>query len=50
MRKSKILLAWLSFVSGIVIGFIALFLPPQGIIDDRMNTMRRLEVLKCLRY
>lgn len=33
MKKSKEIIAWISFVSSIIIGFLALFLPPIGIID-----------------
>lgn len=32
--KTKKAIAVLSFVSAIVIGFIALFLPPEGVIDS----------------
>lgn len=31
--KTKRVIAVLSFVSALIIGFIALFLPPQGVID-----------------
>lgn len=34
MKKFKLIIAFICFVSAIVIGFIALFIPPQGIIDS----------------
>ena len=34
METLKKLIAMISFVAAIVIGFIALFLPPEGIIDE----------------
>lgn len=34
MKISKIVIAWISFLSSIVVGFLALFLPPTGIIDN----------------
>lgn len=33
MKKSKEIISWISFISSIIIGFLALFLPPIGIID-----------------
>lgn len=32
--KIKMILAVLAFISAIVIGFIALFMPPKGVIDS----------------
>ena len=34
MKKIKIVFAILSFISAIVIGFWAMFLPPPGVIDS----------------
>lgn len=34
MKKLKIIFAVISFLSSIVVGFLAMYLPPQGIIDN----------------
>lgn len=34
MKKLKIIISLISFLSAVVIGFIALFIPPEGVIDS----------------
>lgn len=34
MKKFKMIISVISFLSAIVIGFIAIFIPPEGIIDS----------------
>lgn len=34
MKKMKQIFAWISFLSSIGIGTVALFIPPEGIIDS----------------
>lgn len=34
MKKLKIIFAVISFLSSIIVGFLAMYLPPQGIIDN----------------
>lgn len=34
MKRSKVIIAYICLVAAIIIGFIALFIPPQGIIDS----------------
>lgn len=34
MKKFKMIISMISFLSAIVIGFIAIFIPPEGIIDS----------------
>lgn len=34
MKKFKMIISVISFLSAIVIGFIAMFIPPEGIIDS----------------
>lgn len=34
MKKNRLIMSYIAFISAIIVGFIALFIPPKGIIDN----------------